>query len=348
MPKISLVAPVYGVEKYIHQFLDSIREQTFEDYEAILVDDGSKDNCSSILDEFALEDRRYKVIHQENGGVSKARNTGLSYAAGDYVYIVDSDDWLEPTALESLWKEARRTGADIIYGDWVEEMPDSSIRQFCFPRAFVTDEPATIEALQFAVNSNNNRIRIHCPEFSEIRHLGGAPWRGMFKRTILQENNLWFDPYVKGLGDDILFTLHLYEYVRKIAYTPEVLYHYRELDSSYTHGFKANYLENMERIFEKQEQFLKKYKKGKFAYQAYYVRVLIYLQQGMARYFLNMENPKSERERYVEFLETIKKEPYRTAIKKAPLRYMGTKRLPFTSFLLRYGMCRAYWKLAVK
>ena len=121
MIKISVIAPVYGVEKYIHQFLDSIEKQTLQDIEVILVDDGSPDNCPQILDEFVQKDSRYKVIHQKNAGVSMARNAGLVQATGKYVYIVDSDDWLVENALEELWNVAEKTNADLIYGDYYLE-----------------------------------------------------------------------------------------------------------------------------------------------------------------------------------------------------------------------------------
>ena len=343
MPKISIVAPVYGVEKYIDQFLESIRTQTMTDFEVILVDDGSKDNCPKILDEYAKTDSRAIVIHQENGGVSKARNAGLEHVSGEYVYIVDSDDWLEPTALEELWKEAERTGADIIYGDWVSEGSDSSVRQNCFPNAFVTSEKKTINVLQFAVNSNNTPVSVSCPEFPYIKSMGGAPWRGMFRFAVIRDNHVQYDPYVKGLGDDILFSLHLYQHVTKVAYIQKVIYHYRRLDSSYSHGFKSNYLETVDRIYEKQEEFLKTYHKSGWSWNSYYMRVLIYLQQGMARYFKNQDNPKSEAERYAEFCKILKTQPYVDAVKKVSVKYMGSKKLKYTTLLLKYGMKRLYW-----
>lgn len=348
MCKISLVAPVYGVEKYIDQFLDSIRKQTFKDFEVILVDDGSKDNCPRILDEFINENVRYKVIHQENSGVSEARNTGLEHISGEYVYIVDSDDWLEPTALEVLWKEAERSGADIIYGDWVRERNTGSERLYCFPAPFVTEDSGTIQTLQFAVNNQNYRVKIARPEFSEIRHLGGAPWRGMVKASLVAENNLRYDSYVKGLGDDILFSLHLYEYVKKVAYVQSVIYHYRIIDTSYSHGFKANYLENVEKIFEKQETFLKENNKDQFAWSAYYNRVLIYLLSGMQRYFGNKENPNSKDKSYKEFKALLKTEPYHAAIQNSELKYMGAKKMWVTTFLLKVGLYHLYWKFVCK
>ena len=104
-PKISVVVPVYKVEPYLRKCLDSIVNQTYRNLEIILVDDGSPDNCGAICDEYAAGDSRIRVIHQENGGVSSARNAGLSAVTGEWVGWVDSDDWLslihisEPTRL---------------------------------------------------------------------------------------------------------------------------------------------------------------------------------------------------------------------------------------------------------
>lgn len=94
MPKISIIVPVYKVEKYLHRCLDSIVAQTFTDWECILVDDGSPDGSGKICDEYAEKDGRFKVFHQENQGVSAARNKGLDNAKGEWIGFVDSDDWV--------------------------------------------------------------------------------------------------------------------------------------------------------------------------------------------------------------------------------------------------------------
>lgn len=346
MPKVSIIAPVYGVEKYIEQFLDSIRSQTFQDIEVILVDDGSPDNCPAILDHFAETDDRYAVIHQKNGGVSAARNAGLLQATGEYVYIVDSDDWLEPTAIEAMVKVADETYADIIYGDWMLESDNGSTRMNSFPGSFCTEDKESIKKLQFSVVTNNNRLNISSHDFSSVKHMGGAPWRAMVRLAVIKENGLEYDPYVRGLGDDILFSLHLYEHINKVVYTQDVIYHYRVMQVSYSQGYKANYLETIERIYERIEQFLKDENGDELLYSAYYLRVLIYLDQGMQRYFKNKNNPASEKERYAEFKQVLKTEPYRTAIKRAPLNAVQTKRFKYPMCLLRAGLIRAYWILS--
>lgn len=102
MPTISVIVPVYNVEPYLRQCVDSILGQTFRDFELILVDDGSPDGCPAICDEYAKMDSRVKVIHKENGGLSSARNAGLDVAKGKYIAFVDSDDWIHPEMSETM------------------------------------------------------------------------------------------------------------------------------------------------------------------------------------------------------------------------------------------------------
>ena len=112
MPKISVIVPVYKVEKYLHECVDSILTQTFPDFELILVDDGSPDNCGKICDEYAEKDSRVRVIHQENQGLSGARNSGMDVARGEYIAFVDSDDRVDIRYLELLLA-AVKDGADV-------------------------------------------------------------------------------------------------------------------------------------------------------------------------------------------------------------------------------------------
>lgn len=113
MPQISIIVPVYNVELYLEKCIDSILNQIFKDFELILVDDGSTDSSGKICDEYALKDRRVKVIHKKNGGQSSARNTGIDIAQGNYIGFVDSDDWIEPDMYEVLYKNCKNNNCDI-------------------------------------------------------------------------------------------------------------------------------------------------------------------------------------------------------------------------------------------
>lgn len=111
---ISIIVPVYNVEKYLNRCLDSILNQTFTDFELILVDDGSTDNSGIICDEYKTKDNRIKVIHKENGGLSSARNAGLDIARGRYIGFVDSDDFISKDMYQILYNEAEKNKADMI------------------------------------------------------------------------------------------------------------------------------------------------------------------------------------------------------------------------------------------
>ena len=113
IPKISVVVPVYGVEKYLNECVDSILNQTFKDIEVVLVDDGSRDNCPQIIDEYAKKDNRVVAIHQKNGGYGKAVNNGIEAARGEYIGIIESDDWIEPDMFEKLYSNAVANNSDI-------------------------------------------------------------------------------------------------------------------------------------------------------------------------------------------------------------------------------------------
>ena len=116
-PEISVIVPVYKVERYLNECIDSILAQTFTDFELILVDDGSPDNCPALCDAAAAKDSRIRVIHQKNRGLSGARNAGLDAAEGEWIAFVDSDDMLLPQALEKAHSTAEKTGADVVlYG----------------------------------------------------------------------------------------------------------------------------------------------------------------------------------------------------------------------------------------
>ena len=111
---MSIIVPVYNVEDYLRRCLDSIERQTLAAWECICVDDGSPDGCGAILDEYAAKDSRFVAIHQENAGVSVARNAGIDAARAEYIGFVDPDDWIESDTYELALEAARRTGADIV------------------------------------------------------------------------------------------------------------------------------------------------------------------------------------------------------------------------------------------
>ncbi len=135
MAKISVIVPAYKVEKYLARCIDSILDQTFTDFELILVDDGSPDNCGKICDEYAEKDSRIHVIHKENGGLSDARNAGIDWAFkhsnSEWITFIDSDDWIHPKYLESLYNAVKETGCEISICGYEETTGDNPIVDEC-------------------------------------------------------------------------------------------------------------------------------------------------------------------------------------------------------------------------
>ena len=126
--KISIIVPVYNAELYLQRCLDSILSQSFTDFEAILVDDGSSDKSGGICDEYAQRDSRIRVFHKENGGVASARQMGMDEAKGEYVIHTDPDDWVEPKMIEMLYNEAKAKEADVVICDFYINRPQKVYR----------------------------------------------------------------------------------------------------------------------------------------------------------------------------------------------------------------------------
>lgn len=342
MCRISVIAPVYGVEAYLGRFLESIEEQSFPDFEIILVDDGSRDNCPAMLDAFAEREKRCRVIHQMNQGVSAARNAGLNAARGQYVYMADPDDWLDKDALLRIWEAACRTGADVIYGDFYIEIHGDSRLKKVFSGEFCTDDSEVIHILQASLNSAGCAVRTGS-RIGTISDFGGAPWRQAIRREILEKHEIRFDPRLKSLGEDVLFMQEVYEHIKTAAYIQEPIYHYRYTDVSLSHGFKENILSEYRRILKIEEACLKKIGKSGFYWEMYYFRVLNYINLSMEYYFQNDQNGKKEAELYREFRKMVRNHPYDLAIRKAPLHLAAGKKRKLLYLLLHLHLFRVYW-----
>lgn len=160
MPKVSIIVPIYNVGQYLTKCIESLINQTLEDIEIILVDDGATDNSTEICDEYALRDNRIKVIHKQNGGLSDARNTGIDVAKGEYLAFLDSDDWIEPNFYEYLYNVIQREQADIVQCDYIEAYNEDIVIQFneCIKENMYTG----VEALTLLYGPEYIRTVIAC------------------------------------------------------------------------------------------------------------------------------------------------------------------------------------------
>lgn len=341
---MTLISPVFGVHAYLGQFLESVRAQTLEDIEVILVDDGGVDGCPTLIDAFVKENPHCMAFHQPNQGVSAARNLGIQYATGDYLYFADPDDWLDPRALEFIWLAGKESQADVIFGDHIVIKDSSVQRMKVFAQPFASTRKETISAIQFAINCSGD-VRISTPDFQGMKNVGAAPWRCAFKRSLIAENGLCFDSSLRTIGEDLLFYLNVFEYATKATYTPQVFCNHRRLSSSLSKGYKVNFLSLVTSVLEKEREFIAVHDKGDFFVGSYYLRTMLYLYQSMTRYFLNPVNPACEQERYEEFCEFCLREPIHTAIMEAPIQYLGSRSQRIAVWLLRFGHEKLFWVL---
>jgi len=204
--KISVIVPIYNVEKYLGKCLNSILEQTFTDYELILVDDGSTDSSGDIADEYALKDDRISVIHKKNGGLSDARNHGIDKANGEYVCFIDSDDWIEKTYLEELHELAVKNEADITICDYQKNTGDSVIKQ---PKEFAVVIETGIDAID---NLYSDKYGIYV-----------VAWNKLYNRDLFTDLR-----YPVGMihEDEAIFG-DLFCEAKKVVRTERILYNYR-------------------------------------------------------------------------------------------------------------------------
>ncbi len=321
-PDLSIIIPVYNVEKYLSQCIDSIIRQDDVDFEIIAVDDGSPDNSGRVLDDYAKRDKRIHVIHQKNAGVSRARNTGLKEASGKWIYFVDSDDWLIDGQLKLLVLHAEKSDADVVFVDCIERFENGrSNRIHLFSRKFSSDDKALIQKIQ---NS------ILCHKYNPYFVPGAdsaypAPWSKLIKTELIHKNEILFDPYVEGVYDDGLFTLEVLQRAKKIAYFGKSVYNYRILSSSIVHSYRKGLVEKFEKNCERIDDFTERYGKDSAFINAEYCRRVAYLSSFLSAYFFSENNPMSDKEKNRELLETLDRNPWRVAIDTANIDFLEFK-----------------------
>lgn len=213
---ISIITPVYNTEKYLPRCLDSILAQSYQDWELLLIDDGSTDGSDMICDEYAARDTRIRVFHKENGGVASVRQLGIEQARGKYSIHVDSDDWIEPRMLEEMLEEAIKIQADIIVADFYKEYNGNIILQ--------------------QQRSKDNAPTSLLEDIVKGRQMG-ALWNKLIRHSLYNIYNVSFTKGI-NLGEDALVLAQLLQHSVKVHYQERAYYHYMDNgDSTLCRGF---------------------------------------------------------------------------------------------------------------
>ena len=261
-PLISVIIPVYNVAKYLPRCLDSVYQQTYNNLEIILVDDGSTDNSLEICNQYAKQDKRIVVIHQENGGLSAARNSGMDHMQGEFFTFIDSDDWVTPDYCEVLFQAIKKSGADVSASIFIHTWPDNTHSS---PKGFpLTDLLLEKEELSlFLLNI------IQCATMK------------LFRASLAK--TLRFDTHYT-LYEDVPFSFFLQQQIRTLYYTPQPTYCYFQRKNSAMH---AICLEGRKRIIALQQQMEEYYKQQKFN-RAQKLIHQFYLKASLIFYFLSV------------------------------------------------------------
>ena len=272
-PKISVIIPVYNVEKYLEECIDSVQKQTLKDIEIICVNDGSRDSSLDILKRLAEDDERIIIIDQKNAGAGAARNTGIKAAKGKYLGFVDSDDLLFPTMYEELYEKAEKTGSDMVITGEIETFFDDNII-FPIPGSPLTKEELCLGAFK----------AIEYPEILKNVFL----WNRIFSREFWLKNKFVI-PEGRKFAEDLLICTQASVLAEKIGYVEGPLYKYRNFreDSlSYTLAKSKNKLDFI-KATDETKKFLKSTKQYDFFswdFLQFTTHLFAMLQEKMADY----------------------------------------------------------------
>lgn len=239
-PKISIIVPVYNTARFLKKCINSIINQSFKEWELVIVNDASPDNSSEILSYFENKDKRIKIVnHPQNKGVDQSRFTGLEHATAQYVMFVDSDDWLNHNALQILYTKIEEEHADIVFGSMVRVIDNYKI---------LKSKPGN------AYTSQNLTGSICQPELFEkyyisyfgVNRLLVNVWAKLYRRSTIDKAQL--KPTFAKMGEDLVFNMELHPFLEKIAFVTDAVYYYRfggmttKLNPLFLDNMKSQYL----------------------------------------------------------------------------------------------------------
>ena len=257
--KISIIVPVYNVENYLEECVNSVISQTYSNWELLLIDDGSTDRSGELCDDFVLKDNRIKAYHHPNMNLGKTRNRGLEVCSGKYVMFLDSDDWLSNNTLEECMETARSKNADIVSFNFVREFKNGSI-----PGKTSVDDNKIVEVDN---TLQQKRFGIGLPE--DECTTGGIACGKLISFEIIKKYHIEFLDVQPC--EDVLFTFALYEHSQKHYFINKTFYHYRAREEIKKRGSFKNYLISLDKYFTYMENYMREYNKGEDFWKRYYI-----------------------------------------------------------------------------
>lgn len=261
MAKVSIIIPVYNKEEVLEKNIQSVLNQTLKDIEVILINDGSTDYSGEICNKIKQSDKRVKVVHQENGGTSVARNTGISVATGNYIGFMDPDDWIEPNMYENMYGEIQKNQSEVCICNYYV-VTKKARHPIAIDLSFdILDKNQTFENLVL------NMISTKTLNSSE-KAIAGTVWRLLIDRKSIEKYDLSFVPGLT-IMQDLVFSVDLFTDVKNVCIDRNFNYHYIQIDDSAIHKYRDNIFE----LNSKVNTEIIKILKGKALYKKSYNRI---------------------------------------------------------------------------
>ncbi len=234
---ISVIVPVYNVEKYLQRCINSLINQTYKNLEIILINDGSEDKSGELCDKYKNIDPRIKVIHKKNQGLGFARNTGLENATGKYISFIDSDDYIKENMLEKMYKYIKSDKSDTVLCN----ICDIEEEAICIKEDI----------------SNNVLLRMIGANYSGKNYIGMSVWRGLYSKEIIEDNNIRFYSEREYISEDIIFDFNYYRYSKRVTLLKDYLYIYcTNNESSLTKKYKNNRFQMYKKLYIKEKELI--------------------------------------------------------------------------------------------
>lgn len=252
-PFFSIVLPIYNVEKYLNRCINSILEQDFDDYEVILVEDGSKDNCYQLCEEWGKKDFRIRVIHKKNAGLGMARNTGLENAKGKYVFFIDSDDYILPGLFSDVYNKLQKNYSEVIFYGFKRIDETGKETQSIIPnpnKLFFTDHKEIKNKLFQEFLSED-------PKTGVSQHLRISAWNCCISVNFLKDHKLFFVSEREYISEDIYFYIEMFSQLSKIEFIPKAYYCYCQNVGSLTFTYKEDRYIRIKDFYIKVQELLK-------------------------------------------------------------------------------------------
>lgn len=324
---LSIIIPVYKTpEKYLRRCLDSMQAQSRYDFKVFVVDDGSPDNCGQICDEYASKDNRIVVIHQENAGVSVARNKGIDVADTKWITFIDPDDWVENDYADVIYDAVNTNEEiDIFLFDYIQEFAQKSITKQLLSTSQTLDE-TWVSNLKIAPF---NYFVVNGKPFE---YETNVIWNKVYRTDLINRHDLRFEDKARK-GQDVIFNAECLQLTGRFYYIHKSLYHYRYLSESITNRFNPKVQYYNEVAFENYERIITKYDLPVSYKDAYYARVVTRVFSTMRLYYFHPNNKKKWNEVKKDLDLTLEKSPYREALEKVKYSNLTMTQKIFVYFL---------------